>query len=40
MTVQIPTYTLNNGVQIPVLGFGVYAVPAEETERVHDAAHA
>ena len=31
---QIPTVTLNNGVQMPVLGFGVYAVPAEETERV------
>ena len=31
---KIPTVTLNNGVQMPVLGFGVYAVPAEETERV------
>src|SRR3954469_18070932 len=31
---QIPTVTLNNGVQMPVLGFGVYAVPFEETERV------
>jgi 2,5-diketo-D-gluconate reductase A len=31
---HIPTVTLNNGVQMPVLGFGVYAVPAEETERV------
>src|SRR3954462_14270604 len=31
---QIPTVTLNNGVQMPVLGFGVYAIPAEETERV------
>src|SRR3954467_5262205 len=31
---QIPAVTLNNGVQMPVLGFGVYAVPAEETERV------
>ena len=31
---QIPTVTLNNGVHMPVLGFGVYAVPAEETERV------
>ncbi|MGH3834782.1 MAG: aldo/keto reductase [Pseudonocardiaceae bacterium] len=26
--------TLNNGVQIPQLGFGVFQVPAEETERV------
>jgi 2,5-diketo-D-gluconate reductase A len=31
---QIPTVTLNNGVQMPALGFGVYAVPPEETERV------
>ena len=31
---QMPTTTLNNGVQMPVLGFGVYAVPAAETERV------
>lgn len=26
--------TLNNGVDIPVLGFGVYQVPPDETERV------
>ncbi|MFN2466512.1 MAG: aldo/keto reductase [Gaiellaceae bacterium] len=25
--------TLNNGVEMPVLGFGVFRVPAEETER-------
>jgi 2,5-diketo-D-gluconate reductase A len=25
--------TLNNGVQMPVLGFGVYQIPAEETEQ-------
>ena len=31
---QVPTVPLNNGVQMPVLGFGVYAVPADETERV------
>lgn len=31
---QIPTVTLNNGVEMPVLGFGVYQVPPEETERV------
>jgi 2,5-diketo-D-gluconate reductase A len=31
---QIPTVTLNNGVQMSALGFGVYAVPPEETERV------
>nr|WSX53738.1 aldo/keto reductase [Streptomyces sp. NBC_00974] len=25
--------TLNNGVEMPILGFGVYQIPAEETER-------
>ncbi|MGW1721275.1 aldo/keto reductase, partial [Streptomyces sp. NPDC002156] len=30
----MPDVTLNNGVQMPVLGFGVFQVPAEETERV------
>ena len=30
----IPSITLNNGVEMPVLGFGVYQVPAEDTERV------
>ncbi|WP_205706840.1 aldo/keto reductase [Kineococcus vitellinus] len=34
MTAPIPTLTLNNGVRMPVLGFGVYQVPAEEAERV------
>ncbi|MGH3897364.1 MAG: aldo/keto reductase [Pseudonocardiaceae bacterium] len=29
-----PVITLNNGVQIPQLGFGVFQVPAQETERV------
>jgi 2,5-diketo-D-gluconate reductase A len=33
MPSQIPTFTLNNGVQMPVLGFGVYQVPAEQTEQ-------
>lgn len=27
------TVTLNNGVEMPVLGFGVYQIPAEQTER-------
>lgn len=31
---KIPDVTLNNGVQMPILGFGVFQVPAEETERV------
>jgi 2,5-diketo-D-gluconate reductase A len=30
----IPTVTLNNGVQIPQLGFGVFQVPPEETQRI------
>ncbi|MFD0484550.1 aldo/keto reductase [Kineococcus sp. GCM10028916] len=34
MSPRIPTVTLNNGVQMPVLGFGVYQVPADEAERV------
>ncbi|MFI6122616.1 aldo/keto reductase [Streptomyces sp. NPDC051064] len=29
----MPDVTLNNGVQMPILGFGVFQVPAEETER-------
>ena len=33
MTNQIPTVTLNNGVKMPILGFGVYQIPAEETEQ-------
>ena len=28
-----PTITLNNGVEMPVLGFGVYQIPAEQTEQ-------
>lgn len=31
---KIPHVTLNNGVQMPILGFGVFQVTAEETERV------
>jgi 2,5-diketo-D-gluconate reductase A len=34
MTIEIPQLSLNNGVQMPVLGFGVYQVPAEQTEQV------
>jgi 2,5-diketo-D-gluconate reductase A len=32
-TPSTPTVTLNNGVQMPILGFGVYQIPAEETEK-------
>src|ERR671917_2332485 len=28
------TVTLNNGVEMPILGFGVYQVPPEKCERV------
>lgn len=34
MTSTIPNVTLNNGVQMPVAGFGVFQVPAEQTQRV------
>ena len=33
MTNEIPQRPLNNGVEMPVLGFGVYQIPAEETEQ-------
>jgi 2,5-diketo-D-gluconate reductase A len=32
--VPVPTITLNNGVEIPQLGFGVYQVPPEDTADV------
>jgi 2,5-diketo-D-gluconate reductase A len=31
--VQVPTVTLNNGVEMPILGFGVYQIPPEQTEQ-------
>ncbi len=31
---SIPTVTLNNGLRIPQLGFGVFQVPPEETQRI------
>ena len=33
MPVQVPTVTLNNGVEMPILGFGVYQIPPEQTEQ-------
>ncbi len=30
---QIPQLTFNNGVTMPVLGFGVYQIPADQTEQ-------
>src|SRR3954449_5366563 len=32
-TSQISRVTLNNGVRMPLLGFGVYQIPAEQTEQ-------
>lgn len=29
----VPTVRLNNGVQMPVIGFGVFQIPAEETQQ-------
>ncbi|WP_029136775.1 aldo/keto reductase [Nakamurella lactea] len=34
----VPTVTLNNGVSIPQLGFGVFQVPADETQRAVETA--
>ena len=33
MPPKTPTVTLNNGVEMPVLGFGVYQIPEEATEQ-------
>jgi 2,5-diketo-D-gluconate reductase A len=33
MTNGIPTVTVNNGVEMPILGFGVFQIPPEETEQ-------
>jgi 2,5-diketo-D-gluconate reductase A len=30
---QIQQVTLNNGVRMPIIGFGVFQIPAEETEQ-------
>ena len=29
----VPTVKLNNGVEMPVLGFGVFQIPADQTEQ-------
>ena len=34
MSATVPAVALSNGVEMPVLGFGVFQVPPEETERV------
>jgi 2,5-diketo-D-gluconate reductase A len=33
-TIAVPTVTLSNEVEMPLLGFGVFQIPAEETEQV------
>ena len=29
----VPSVVLNNGVEMPILGFGVYQIPPDETEQ-------
>ena len=29
----VPAVTLKNGIEMPVLGFGVYQIPADDTEQ-------
>ncbi len=38
MSANVPLLTLNNGVQIPALGFGVFQTPAEQTIEAVEAA--
>jgi 2,5-diketo-D-gluconate reductase A len=33
VTTNVPSLTLNNGVEMPILGFGVYQIPPDETEQ-------
>lgn len=33
VTNQFPTVTLNNGIEMPAIGFGVFQIPAEQTEQ-------
>jgi len=30
---QVPSVALNNGVEMPILGFGVFQIPPDETEQ-------
>ncbi len=34
MATNVPNVTLNNGVEMPILGFGVYQIPPEDTEQI------
>ncbi|MEP7762381.1 aldo/keto reductase [Sanguibacter sp. 25GB23B1] len=38
MTSPIPTVTLNNGVQIPQVGFGTFQIPEDDTQRAVESA--
>ena len=38
MSIPVPNVTLNNGVEMPILGFGVYQIPAEDTKQAVSAA--
>jgi 2,5-diketo-D-gluconate reductase A len=38
VTVQVPNVTLNNGVEMPILGFGVFQIPEDETQAAVEAA--
>jgi 2,5-diketo-D-gluconate reductase A len=33
-TPTVPTVKLNNGVEMPILGFGVFQIPADQTARL------
>jgi diketogulonate reductase-like aldo/keto reductase len=35
---MIPTFTLNNGVELPAVGFGVFQTPPDETAVAVEAA--
>ena len=39
MADPVPNITLNNGVEVPILGFGVYQIPPEDTEAAVATAH-
>ena len=38
MPTQTPKVTLNNGVEMPIVGFGVFQIPPDETEQAVDTA--
>ncbi|MBI0296792.1 aldo/keto reductase [Streptomyces sp. PRKS01-29] len=38
MTIKVAQVTLNNGVQMPILGFGVYQIPEDQTQQAVESA--